>query len=69
MKNLPTLDEAIAILRPTVKMSNIENQFHVDLTLVDPSKRKNCQMALVKVQKALKDGEIAQGELNRKLGL
>lgn len=69
MTQLPSFDEAINLLKNAVKYSTIENQKHIDLTLVNASERVKYQMALVVVQASVASGAKTQSEVNEQLGL
>lgn len=69
MQQLPSFETAIKLLKNAVKYSNIENQKHIDLTLVNASDRIKYQMALVVVQNAVATGSKTQTEVNELLGL
>lgn len=69
MNTLPNFDEAVKMLRNAVKYSNIKNQKHLDLSLVNAKDRVDYQKALMVVQSSVSRGEISQAELNEKLGL
>ena len=64
-----TVEEAIKKLRKAVKYSHLDNQKHIDLTLVDPDERFTLQQALMTVQVSVKNGEITDEELKVRLGL
>lgn len=69
MSNVKTFDEAIQLLRNAVKYSTIENQKHIDLSLVNADERLEYQKALMVVQSAVSRGEFTQAEVNEKLGI
>ncbi len=69
MDALATFDEAVELLKKAVKYSTIENQKHIDLSVVNAPERMEYQKALMVVQSAVKRGEITQDELKQKLGL
>ena len=69
MTELPTFDDAITKLKTAVKPSNIENQNHIDLSLVNAPDRMEFQKALMVIQSAVSRGEVSQIEVNDKLGL
>ena len=62
-------EEAISLLRNAVKYSHLDNQKHLDFSLVNESHLDDYQKAMITVQKAVKEGEVTQDELKRKLGL
>jgi hypothetical protein len=63
------LQEAIENLKSIVKFSAVKGQKHLDLTLVEASKREVFERYLVVVQNAVKAGELTEDELKEKLGL
>lgn len=69
MSKLPTLDEAIEIVRPLVKFSNIDNQRHIDLSVATADKRHISQQALMVIKSSIKNGLADEKEINAKLGL
>lgn len=69
MSNVITFDKAITLLKNAVKFSTIENQKHIDLSLVNAADRMEYQKALMIVQSAVKRGEYTQIEVNEKLGI
>jgi len=62
-------EEAISLLRNAVKYSHLDNQKHLDFSLVNASHLDDYQKAMITVQTAVKEGEVTQDELKRKLGL
>ncbi|MDD0852923.1 hypothetical protein HBN50_07440 [Halobacteriovorax sp. GB3] len=64
-----TFDQAVELLKNAVKYSTIENQKHLDLSLVNAPERVKYQEALMVVQSAVKRGEISDQELKSLLGL
>ena len=62
-------EEAISLLRKAVKYSHLDNQKHLDFSLVNASHLDDYQKAMITVQTAVKEGEVTQDELKRKLGL
>ncbi|EQC49422.1 hypothetical protein M899_1741 [Bacteriovorax sp. BSW11_IV] len=69
METLATFDEAVELLKNAVKYSTIENQKHLDLSVINAPDRLEYQKALMVVQSAVKRGEITQDELKQRLGL
>lgn len=63
------LDEAIKMLRNAVKDSHLENQKHIDLSLVDASERAEYEKALMYCQASVARGELTDEELKNRLGL
>ena len=64
-----TFDQAVQKLKKAVKYSHLDNQKHIDLTLVNPDERAELQKALMAVQVAVKNGELSEEELKAQLGL
>jgi hypothetical protein len=62
-------DEAIKILKCAVKNSNLSNQKHVDISLVNVDNIDMFQKAMVVVNMAVLNGEMTKNELNSKLGI
>jgi hypothetical protein len=62
-------DEAVKLLKNAVKFSHIDDQKHIDLTLVDASQRQTYQNALVIVNRKVAVGEMTREELRHTLGL
>lgn len=69
MEQMPSFENAIELLKNAVKYSNIENQKHIDLTLINASERLKYQLALVVVQNAIAKGDKTQSQVNESLGL
>ena len=65
----PSFEEAIKLLKNAVKYSAIDNQKHLDLTLVDATERIDYQKALMVVQSHVLKGEKSQAEVNELIGL
>ena len=63
------LNEAIEKLKKIVKFSHLENQKHIDLTLAIAEDRYYCEQALVVAKTAVKDGQLTEQELKKRLGL
>ena len=64
-----TYKEAVNILRFAVKESHLEEQRHIDLSVVTADKRKEAQEALMWVRTFVARGEISEEELKRDLGI
>ena len=62
-------DKAVSLLKNAVKYSHIDNQKHIDFSLVNATHLDEYQKAMIVVQTAVKEGEITQDELKKKLGL
>ncbi len=69
MSKLPTLEEAIEIIRPLVKFSTIDNQKHIDLSVATADKRVLSQQALMVIKSSIDLGQTDQQTINEKLGL
>lgn len=63
------LEAAIKTVKKYVKMSAVENQPHIDLTLVDALERAEVEKALVALKMYVKKGDISDADLNHELGL
>jgi hypothetical protein len=62
-------EDAIKLLKNAIKHSHLEDQKHIDLTLVDASQRQTYQNALVIVNRRVALGEMTREELRHTLGL
>ena len=62
-------EKAISLLKKAVKHSHLDNQKHLDFSLVNATHLDEYQLAMITVQTAVKEGEITQEELKRRLGL
>ncbi|MBH46857.1 MAG: hypothetical protein CME71_01660 [Halobacteriovorax sp.] len=62
-------EEAVKKLQKAVKTSHIDNQKHIDLTLVDPSQRADLQKALMFVKAMIVRGEISDSQFKSDVGL
>ena len=60
---------AVTLLKQAVKQSHLDNQPHIDLTLVDASRRAEFEEALAQVNKAVIQGAITRPALLKLLGL
>jgi hypothetical protein len=63
------LDQAIDLLKKTVKFSAVKNQKHIDLTLVSTEDRFTYEKALALAMTEVKKGAISETELKQRLGL
>lgn len=63
------LEEAIKLLRNAVKDSHIDNQKHIDLSVIDATVRADYERALMICQANVAQGHISDEELKIKLGL
>lgn len=64
-----TLDEAILLLQKTVKLSENNDQKHIDLGLVPTEQKPMYEEALIVSQLAIRDGKISRDEFRRKVNL
>jgi hypothetical protein len=64
-----TFEQAVELLKKTVKYSCIEGQKHLDLGLVMAGQRDQYQKALVVVRKAIAAGEKSEDEFKQLVGL
>lgn len=62
-------EEAVTKLKKAVKTSHIENQKHIDLTLVDPNEREQLQKALMFIKAMIVRGEISDSQFKSDIGL
>ena len=62
-------EEAVKKLKKAVKTSHIDNQKHIDLTLVDPNQRADLQKALMFVKAMIVRGEISDSQFKSDVGL
>lgn len=63
------LEEAINLLKNAVKESHIENQKHIDLSLVDASVRADYEKALMICRAAVAQQQLSDDDLKSRLGL
>lgn len=64
-----TIDQAISLLKKTVKYSAVKNQKHIDLTLVPAVELNKYESALALVFNEVKKGTLTEEELKNLLGL
>lgn len=64
-----TLDQAIDLLKKTVKYSAVKNQKHIDLTLVSAEELFSYQRALALALNEVKKGTISENDLKQRLGI
>ena len=62
-------EEAVNQLKKAVKTSHIENQKHIDLTLVDPIEREKLQKAMMFIKAMIVRGEITDQQFKADVGL
>lgn len=63
------LNDAIALIKKTVKNAGTIDQKHIDLTLVPAEEQPRYVEALKTVQTAIKGGIIGRDEFNRRVHL
>jgi hypothetical protein len=63
------LNEAIALLKKTVKYPGTMDSKHFDLTLVPVEDKPKFEKALMVAQLAIKEGKITRDEFNRRVHL
>lgn len=63
------LDQAIDLLKKTVKFSAVKNQKHIDLTLVSTEDRFTYEKALALAINEVKKGTLTEADLKQRLGL
>jgi hypothetical protein len=61
--------EAVTLLKPMVKHSDIENQKHIDLSLALASQRSSYQEALLVIKNEIKSGSVTENEFKKSVGL
>jgi hypothetical protein len=64
-----TLDQAISIIKKAVKYSHLENQKHIDPTLIIAEKQGEFFMAMAFIRTAVNNGKLTDKELKLRLGL
>ena len=64
-----TLNEAIELLKNAVKDSHLDNQKHIDLSLVDATERATYEKALMICQAAVAQEQLLDADLKSRLGL
>ena len=64
-----TLDEAINLLKKTVKYSAVKNQKHIDLTLISAEELPNYEKALAIVTNEVQKGTITDKDLKQRIGI
>ena len=64
-----TLDEAINLLKKTVKYSAVKNQKHIDLTLVSAEELPLYEKAMAIVTSEVKKGTITDKDLKQRIGI
>ena len=64
-----SFDEALNLLKKTVKYSEVKNQKHIDLTLCSAHDRPLYQKALIVVNLEVDKGTITKDQLLEMLGI
>ncbi len=64
-----SFDEALHLLKKTVKFSEVKNQKHIDLTLCSAQDRPMYQKALIVVNLEVEKGTITKDQLLAMLGI
>ena len=64
-----TLDEAINLLKKTVKYSAVKNQKHIDLTLISAEELPIYEKALAIVTNEVQKGSITDKDLKQRIGI
>ncbi|MBG09521.1 MAG: hypothetical protein CME68_12235 [Halobacteriovoraceae bacterium] len=62
-------EKAVSLLKKAVKSSHLDDQKHIDFSLVNAPHLDEYKKAMITVQTAVKEGEITQDELKKRLGL
>ena len=63
------LDEHFEVLKNAVKQSHLNNQPHLDLTIIPASQRLHYQKSLIIINDAISKGHISEDEVKAILGL
>jgi len=63
------LNQAIELLKKTVKYTGTNDSKHIDLTLVPADELPKYQEALIITQEAIKEGSITRDEFIRRVNL
>jgi len=64
-----SFDEAVIILKRAVKYSHLDNQKHVDLSIVPAAEVPKFQRALMIVREKVNIGEMSESDLKETLGI
>ena len=62
-------EDAVKLLRKAVKHSHLDNQKHVDFSLVNADHLDDYKKAMMLVRAAVNDGELTEDDLKKRLGL
>ena len=63
------LEDAVKLLRKAVKYSHLDNQKHIDFSLVNADHLDNYKKAMMVVRSAVTDGDLTEDDLKKRLGL
>ncbi len=63
------LDQAINLLKNAVKGSAVEEQNHIDLSVIPADQLPKYQKALMISQMAIREGKITKDDFNRRVRL
>jgi len=63
------LDQAITLVKKTVKHTGTIDQKHIDLQLVSSEQRDLYQKAMVVIALSIKDGKITKDEFSKRVNL
>jgi hypothetical protein len=69
MTDINELDKAITLLKNAVKYSHLNNQKHLDLTLVQAGVRADYEKALMYCRQEVIKGTLTDQDLKSRLGL
>ena len=64
-----TYEDAVEFLRSAVKESHLDNQRHIDLSVIDADKREKAQKALISVRTYMANGDVKESQVKKDLGL
>lgn len=62
-------EDAVKLLKKAVKYSHLDNQKHVDFSLVNANHLDEYKKAMMIVREAVSDGELTEEDLKKRLGL
>ena len=63
------LEDAVKLLRNAVKYSHLDNQKHIDFSLVNADHLDDYKRAMMVVRSAVADGDLTEDDLKKRLGL
>ncbi len=64
-----TYQQAIEILKYAVKDSHLDNQRHIDLTVVGTEKREEAEQALISLRTYMAKQEVSEAQVKKDLGI